>query len=313
MHPHYTAAKIIQSMLKEGMITACVLAIIDAGLGFAGPIILKYILMYLNSPQDKLEEKNVAWALSALWIGLYFMKIFVSQYWQRICAGSGVIAEVTLESQLYRKLMRVSMVYRKYISMGDFYGYLIVDISVITNMINQFANLFGAPTTLLLSIIFVCEEIGPYGLILLAVIALAIFIELSIDFMRADVYAQKLVKFEGRIADNMHLYNEFKNLKNLGWERMIVNHNIRNRVAETKLNQIYYTLGQIYIFITRLAPYVVIFILFMIGFLNKQEEQWNSTVVYTVIGYIGVTFRSSHGASQRHSVHLPGHEGLRKD
>ena len=85
--------------------------------------------------------------------------------------------------------MRVSSVYKKYINMGDFYGYLIVDIGVIANCISVFANLFGAPTTLILSIIFVCVEIGPYGLILLAVIALAILIQLMIDFMRAEVYA----------------------------------------------------------------------------------------------------------------------------
>ena len=65
--------------------------------------------------------------------------------------------------------------------------------------------------------------------------------------------------------------------------------NIRFRIPENKLNKVYYVLGQIYIFITRFAPYLVIFVLFLIGFLNNsQQNQWNTTVVYTVIGYIGV-------------------------
>lgn len=96
--------------------------------------------------------------------------------------------------------MRVSSIYNKYITLGDYYGYLFVDVGVITTAISQFANLFGAPTTLILSVIFVCVEVGPYGLLLLLVICLAILINLYIDFMRSSVYAQKLIKFENRLA-----------------------------------------------------------------------------------------------------------------
>lgn len=57
-------------------------------------------------------------------------------------------------------------------------------------------------------------------------------------------------------------------------------------MPENKLNRTYYILGQLYIFITRFAPYLVIFILFLIGFLNTAKDQWNATVVFTVIGYV---------------------------
>ena len=118
--------------------------------------------------------------------------------------------------------MRVSSVYKKYISLGDFYGYLFVDIGVITSAVSQFANLFGAPTTLILSIVFVCVEVGPYGLLLLAVICLAILINLYLDFMRASVYAQKLIKLENRLAENIHMYKYFKALRCFVWEKMIL-------------------------------------------------------------------------------------------
>ena len=156
MSPTYSARKIIWKMFKSNIIIACILAMIDAGLGFGGPIIIKYILIYVNTPNQTDRQQRVAYALAGIWIGLYFIKIFVSQYWQRICAGTGVCVEVTLMCELYRKLARVSHVYKKYISLGDFYGYLIVDISVITTMIGQIANLFGAPVTLILSVCFVC-------------------------------------------------------------------------------------------------------------------------------------------------------------
>ena len=47
-HPEYTAGKIIFEIIKVDMIIACVLAVLEAGFGFSGPIILKYILKFLN-------------------------------------------------------------------------------------------------------------------------------------------------------------------------------------------------------------------------------------------------------------------------
>lgn len=90
MFPHFSAQRVIEKMIRTGMITASILAMIDAGLGFAGPIIMKYILNYVNGQHESDRERRVAFALAGIWIGLYFIRIFVSQYWQRICAGTGV-------------------------------------------------------------------------------------------------------------------------------------------------------------------------------------------------------------------------------
>lgn len=90
MFPHFTVQRVIEKMMRAGMITASILAMIDAGLGFAGPIIMKYILNYVNGTNESDKDRRVAFALAGIWIGLYFIRIFVSQYWQRICAGTTV-------------------------------------------------------------------------------------------------------------------------------------------------------------------------------------------------------------------------------
>ena len=207
MFPHFTAQRVLEKLARTNLITASILAMIDSGLGFAGPILMGHILNYVNGPNESDRERRIAFALAGVWIGLYFIRIFVSQYWQRISAGTGVCVEAAIHCELYRKLARVSHAYKKYITMGDFYGYLIVDTSVITSSIAQFANLFGAPVTLILSVIFVCIEVGAYGLLLLLVICITIIIQLYVDFMRASIYAQKLIKYEYRLAENMHMYN----------------------------------------------------------------------------------------------------------
>lgn len=88
--------RVIQKMIRTNMIIASILAIIDSGLGFAGPIIIKYILIYVNTPVQTDRQRRVAFALAGIWIGLYFIKIFVKEYWQRLCAGTGVCVEATL-------------------------------------------------------------------------------------------------------------------------------------------------------------------------------------------------------------------------
>lgn len=66
------------------MCVACFLASLDAGLGFVGPILVKYILIYLNNPNPDQSQRHEAYVLSSLWIAFYLIKIFVREYWIRI-------------------------------------------------------------------------------------------------------------------------------------------------------------------------------------------------------------------------------------
>ena len=49
IYPHYNSGTIVYEILKVDMAIACVIAFLESGFNFAGPIILKYILIYLNS------------------------------------------------------------------------------------------------------------------------------------------------------------------------------------------------------------------------------------------------------------------------
>ena len=90
--------------------------------------------------------------------------------------------------------------------LGDFYSFYFVDVQLITSCITTFPNIVAAPTTLILSVIFVCVEVGPYGLLLLAVIVLAIIIELLIDMQMASIAAHKVAKYDLKLVENMHMY-----------------------------------------------------------------------------------------------------------
>lgn len=61
------------------MIIACVLAFFEAGSNFAGPIIMRYILIFLNSPADKTTttDRNTAFALAGLWIVFCVIEILL--------------------------------------------------------------------------------------------------------------------------------------------------------------------------------------------------------------------------------------------
>lgn len=143
-------------MIKTDITLACFLSFLDSGLGFAGTIIIKYILSYLNTENPTDVQRSEAFALSGLWIAFYAIKIFVREYWIRLAEMAALKVEILLEGQLYRKIMRLSGTYRKYINPGGFFAYWIVDVGVITSCITSFPTIVGAPTTLILSVIFVC-------------------------------------------------------------------------------------------------------------------------------------------------------------
>ena len=174
VYPYFTASRIVREIIKRDMILACILAVIDSALGFAGPIFLKYILKFLNSSTITPTEKQSAYTLATLWVVFYLVKIFVREYWTRLAYLAALKVEVLMEGQMYRKIMRMSSTYRKYNNPGTFYANWFVDVGVITQCITSFPNIAGAPATFAFAVIFVCFEVGPSGLMLLAAVLVAI-------------------------------------------------------------------------------------------------------------------------------------------
>lgn len=76
-HPDYPASKIIFDIIKVDMTIACVLAFLEAGFGFSGPIILKYILKYLNSSKFSDADKASSFGLAGLWILFCVIRIIL--------------------------------------------------------------------------------------------------------------------------------------------------------------------------------------------------------------------------------------------
>ena len=88
---------------------------------------------------------------------------------------------------------------------------------VITSCIASFPTIVGAPTTLVLAVIFVCIEIRATGLLLLLAIAIAIIIALLINWQMASIYTHKLFFYDNRMSENVHMCSNFKELKCLVW------------------------------------------------------------------------------------------------
>ena len=84
-----------------------------------------------------------------------------------------------------------------------------------------------------------------------------------INMKMAQVYGCKLKHYDNRLAENVHMYNNFKEIKCMAWERILLDENIRLRSSENSFNRTYYILGQIFLFITKFTPYIVILVLLM--------------------------------------------------
>ncbi len=66
--------------MKIALVEVCIgaaLAMTAAAMGFAGPIVIKRILIFINNKKATVADQNQAYYFAITWITLYFLRIFV--------------------------------------------------------------------------------------------------------------------------------------------------------------------------------------------------------------------------------------------
>jgi ABC-type multidrug transport system fused ATPase/permease subunit len=145
---------------------AGVLAVLGAALAFVGPLVIKQIISLLKAPKAAGNvEKILAYKQVALWIGMYFLRIFVNEYADRLMFIEATKAEQILNIEVLRKLARLSPIYKR----SSLLNYLINDIKLVFSFIKSCAAIFNACSTLLLVQLFLLFEVGLIALVLMVV------------------------------------------------------------------------------------------------------------------------------------------------
>jgi len=87
-------------LLLWDFVLAGFLSIIVVGLSFFGPLVIERIMTFLNNPDATFEDQRNAYLSSAVWIGMFLLRVFLNAYCQRRLAFSAAKAEHVLIVEL---------------------------------------------------------------------------------------------------------------------------------------------------------------------------------------------------------------------
>ncbi len=102
-------------MVRCNLIVGAFLAVLAAVLGFAGPIVIKNILAFISKKNATLSDQTEAYNYVAIWVMLYFLRIFVSQNTEKIFNRMSLKAEQVLSCLIFSKILRMSSSYKKFL------------------------------------------------------------------------------------------------------------------------------------------------------------------------------------------------------
>ena len=179
------------------------LAVITAGLTYAGPLFVSKILLYINNQHPTNQNKRTAYTYAWLWLIFYLVRIFCNENVNRLCNMASIRADHIINLVVYDKMMCLSNSYRRFLKEGDFITHFSVHTKIIINFLKAFAALFSAPTTLILAVIFVFIQVGAYGAVLPVVILVSLVIQVAIDRKIAKLTLKKLKHYNDRLICNL--------------------------------------------------------------------------------------------------------------
>jgi ABC-type multidrug transport system fused ATPase/permease subunit len=123
-----------------------VLAAINALLTFAGPLVIKKTIAFLNNKHSTYADQQRIHSFVWLWVFVFFIKVFLNQSAERHFIYAGLKSEQTLAMIVHQKIIKLSISYRLNMKRGSLYAFFTNDIKAVTSFINSASSLIAAPT-----------------------------------------------------------------------------------------------------------------------------------------------------------------------
>lgn len=267
---------------------AAILAVITAGLTYAGPLFIARILTYINKEHASKHDKHTATTYAVMWFVCYLIRIFCNENVNRLCNNASIRTDQIINLLVYDKMMCLSGTYRRFLKKGEFITHFNVRTKIICNFIKSSGALFSAPTTLIMAIIFVFIQVGAYGAVLPVVIVISLVLQIIIDLKMAKLLLKKFKHYNERLICNLEMLSSYKQLKSLGWEGLLSKKNKELRQRENYYNLRAYILNSIYSFLVGFMPALAILLIFVIDIAVEGHSKFATLDVFTIISYIGL-------------------------
>jgi ATP-binding cassette subfamily C (CFTR/MRP) protein 1 len=213
------------------MVYLAVLKLISSLLIFVGPIVLDYLITFINS--DEPTWRGLFYA-SLLFLSAFVDSMLSNQYEFGVsCLGMKV--KSSLVSTVYKKALRLSSAGRSSYTTGQIVNIMAVDTMYIYNYVNTYNLLWSCPLQIIICLRMIWTQLGIASLAGYGVIVFMVPVNGFIT-MKIKRYQTEMMKCNAsRLKLMNQLLNGIKVLKLYAWER-----SFNDRIAAVREQEVHY-------------------------------------------------------------------------
>ncbi|KRX01143.1 P-loop containing nucleoside triphosphate hydrolase [Pseudocohnilembus persalinus] len=274
----------IRQLKKNGIFwKASVFMVIGNCMQFAGPLLMKEILIYLQDPRVE-NYKGYVYA-SGIFVAL-LLRVILMQW------GMGLVMDYTMTTQsgfagsIMEKSLKLSTPAKKYYETGKIMNIVTVDQQMFYYMGLLSSYLMAGPFMIIISMVLICVEIGYWGLITPFLFIVSFSLQGKMNRLTYTV-RQKIMLFKDKRAKAViEFFQGIRIIKYYGWENVV-----DKKIEEIRKNESEYLLQQAYIrtfvdAVSNVSP-VLIAIVVLACYVAAGNELLPSKA-YTVLSYFNL-------------------------
>ncbi|XP_009877002.1 PREDICTED: canalicular multispecific organic anion transporter 1 [Apaloderma vittatum] len=269
----------------QNLLLSVAFKVVHDVLVFVSPQLLKLLIAFVS------DKESFAWQGYLYSILLFLTALIQSlclQQYFTLCFQLGIAVRAGLIAAIYKKALTMSSATRKESTVGETVNLMSADAQRFMDTTNFIHQLWSSPLQIILSIVFLWEELGPSVLAGLAVMVLLIPINAFLVAKAKTIQVKNMKNKDERMKIMSEILNGIKILKLFAWEpsfEMRVNE-IRARELKNLVNFSY--LQSISIFVFTCAPFLVSLASFAVYVLVDENNILDAQKAFTAISLFNV-------------------------
>ncbi|XP_053927351.1 ATP-binding cassette sub-family C member 2 [Cuculus canorus] len=287
-HKDYPRGWLVKTLCKtfwQNLLLSVVFKLVHDGLVFVSPQLLKLLIAFV-SDEDAFAWQGYLYAI-LLFLAALIQSLCLQQYFS-LCFQLGINVRASLIAAIYKKALTMSSATRKESTVGETVNLMSADAQRFMDMANFVHQLWSSPLQIILSIVFLWEELGPSVLAGIAVMVLLIPINAFLVARAKTIQVRNMKNKDERMKIMGEILNGIKILKLFAWEPSFEKrvNEIRARELKDLVNFSY--LQSISVFVFTCAPFLVSLASFAVYVLVDENNILDAQKAFTAISLFNV-------------------------
>lgn len=243
--------------------------IIHDVLMFVGPLILRLLISFINSPDS--PSWHGFFYTGLLFVCTCFQSLILQQYFH-VCFVSGMRVRSAIIGAVYRKALVISNAARRSSTVGEIVNLMSVDAQRFMDLSAYINMIWSAPLQVVLALYFLWQTLGPSVLAGVAVMLLMVPVNAFIAMKTKAYQVAQMKSKDNRIKLMNEMLNGIKVLKLYAWELAFQDKVSEIRQSELRVLKKAAYLGAMSTFTWICAPFLVALSTFAVYVLVDEQN-----------------------------------------